>query len=308
MPLDPQVRPLLDALGSDLDLETLAPDVFRKLFRQLTGTRGGPDLSRVEDRSVPGPGGDVRVRLYADAAPGPLPTVVYFHGGGFVVGDLDTHDTQCRHLAREAGCAVVAVDYRLAPEHPFPAGVDDALAVTRWLAERGSDWGLDPGRLAVAGDSAGGNLAAVTALRCRTESGPSLRHQLLVYPVTDHAFDTPSYAENAEGYFLTRNHMRWFWGHYLAQPQDGERAEASPLRAPDLSGLAPATVVTAEFDPLRDEGEAYAARLREAGNEVHLERFDGMIHGFFGMQDAVDRAREALALAASRLRAAFAAG
>jgi acetyl esterase len=201
---------------------------------------------------------------------------------------------------------VVSVDYRLAPEAKFPAAPEDCYAALLWSATHAQSLGVDPSRVAVAGDSAGGNLAAVVALLAKERGGPALVHQLLVYPVTNFDLDTSSYLENADGYLLTRDMMRWFWNHYLARPEDGAHPMASPLRARDLGGLPPATVLSAEFDPLRDEGEAYAARLREAGVPTELRRYDGMIHGFFGMTARIDRAREAAHDAARTLREAFA--
>jgi acetyl esterase len=239
-------------------------------------------------------------------AGGALPGIVYFHGGGFVIGNLDSHDGTCRALANASGCAVVSVDYRLAPEHRFPAAPEDCYAALRFVAERGAELGIDARRLAVAGDSAGGNLAAVTALLARERRGPDVRFQLLVYPVADHAFDTPSYRDNAEGYFLSAAMMRWFWGHYLERPEQGDDPLASPLRAKDLAGLPPALVITAEYDPLRDEGEAYAARLKQAGVAAELLRYDGQIHGFFSLFDALDDGRAAVERAGAALRAALA--
>jgi len=301
MPVHPQARAVLDQLAALPDFSTLEPPVAR----QLAAVPGPPGeaVSRVEDREIPGPGGPVPVRIYTPDGTGPFAALVFFHGGGFVICDLDTHDGVCRALTNAAGCVVVSVGYRLAPEHKFPAAPEDCYAATRWVADRATEIGVDPGRLAVAGDSAGGNLAAVVALMARDRGGPALRYQLLVYPVTHRDFDTPSYRENAEGLLLTRNMMRWFWRHYLERDSDGERPYASPLRAEDLSGLPPAHVITAEFDPLRDEGEAYAARLRDAGIDTTHARYDGMIHGFFGMGETIDAAREAVADAASRLRA-----
>jgi acetyl esterase len=221
--------------------------------------------------------------------------MVFFHGSGFVVCSLDTHDGICRNLCAGTGCVVVSVDYRLAPEAKFPAAPDDCLAATRWAVANAAALGADPGRVFVAGDSAGGNLAAVTALRIRDEGGPALLGQLLIYPVTDY-YDpgTPSMVENAEGYGLGRAGMIWFWDHYLRTPADGAHPHASPLRAGRLDGLPPALVVTAEFDPLRDEGEYYAERLRQAGVPTEMKRWDGMNHGFFFWPGVVDRAGAAM--------------
>jgi acetyl esterase len=234
--------------------------------------------------------------------------LVYFHGGGWVIGNLDTHDGVCRQLCNAAHCVVVSVDYRLAPEHPYPAAAEDAYAATRWVAANAAAIGGDPARIALGGDSAGGNLTAVVTLMARDRGGPPLVFQLLVYPATDApTADHPSYRENAEGYFLTRDMMLWFWNHYCGSTPDLTDAYRYPLRAKDLRRLPPAYVITAEFDPLRDEGEAYAARLREANVPVRLKRYAGMIHGFFGMGALLTQAREATKEAAEALRSAFAA-
>lgn len=274
--------------------------------RRILAAAPSPDLEqipveRTEDRDVPGPGGPLPIRIYWPSSKPGLPVVVYFHGGGFVLCDLDTHDGICRALATGAEVIVVSVDYRRAPEHRFPAASDDALATVRWAHENAAALGGDPARLAVAGDSAGGNLAAVSCLRSRDEAGPDIAFQLLIYPVTDAAQDTPSYRENAEGYFLTAAQMRWFWEQYLGDPANGTDPYASPLRAKDLSGLPPACVITAGYDPLRDEGEAYAARLAEAGVPVEARRFDEGFHGFFGLTHVLPMAREAMTTACTAL-------
>ncbi|MBW2696227.1 MAG: alpha/beta hydrolase [Deltaproteobacteria bacterium] len=307
MPLDPQAKVVLDMMNAagEMDLGVMKPAEMRAVLDNLALPGEVTPVASVEDRSVRGPDAEIPVRLYTPEGDGPHPVLVYFHGGGFVIGSIETHDGTCRDLAAGAGCVVVSVDYRLAPEHPFPAAPEDCYAATRWVAENADSIGGDASRIAVAGDSAGGNLAAVVALLCRDRGGPELVHQLLIYPVTNHAFDTDSYRDNAEGYLLTRGMMEWFWGHYLDRPEEGDDALASPLRAKDLSGVAPASVITAEFDPLRDEGEAYAQRLLGAGVRTGLTRYDGVFHGFFAMGAAIDKGRAAVAEAASALREAF---
>jgi len=307
MPLDPQARAVLDMINAAPapDPAHLAPDEMRAVFAAMVMPAEPVEVAGAMDRTVPGPAGDVPVRVYTPPGEGPFPALAYFHGGGFVIGGLDTHDRTCRELCLEAGCLVVSVDYRLAPEHPFPAAPEDCYAVTRWLAEQGASIGADPERLAVGGDSAGGNLATVVARMARDRGGPALRHQLLVYPVTDHAFDTDSYQENAEGYMLTRDMMRWFWGHYLADPSQGDDPLASPLRAKDVAGLPAATVITAELDPLRDEGEAYAEKLIAAGVPTRLTRYSGVFHGFFAMSSVIDQGRRAVEQSAQALRESF---
>jgi acetyl esterase len=301
MPVDPQIQMLLNLRAALPPLHSLTVQQAREQFaaRNFPGLRI-PEIAKVTNRDMQGPGGSLALRIYTPlgangAANSGYPLMLFFHGSGFVVCSLDTHDGMCRNLCAGTGCVVVSVDYRLAPEHKFPAGSDDCLAATRWAVENAAGLGADPGRVFVAGDSAGGNLAAVTALRIRDEGGPALLGQLLIYPVTDyHDPGTPSMAENAEGYGLTRKGMEWFWGHYLVAPSDATNPYASPLRADDLSGLPPALVVTAEYDPLRDEGEYYADRLRQAGVPTWMKRWDGMNHGFFAVPGVVERAGAAI--------------
>lgn len=310
MPLDPQVREFLDqvaAMGGPHLHEVSVADARQmiELLSQMTG--GAPEpVANVEDRTVPGPEGPLAVRLYRPRADTGCPLLVYFHGGGWVIGSLATHDGLCRALADAAGAVVMAVDYRLAPEHKFPAAPEDAYAAVRWAAAHAADLGTDPGRLAVGGDSAGGNLAAVVTHLARDRGGPPLRFQLLIYPATDATMALPSIRENGDGYLLTAADMRWFYGHYLRTPADATDPLASPLQARRFDALPPAFVLTAEFDPLRDEGEAYATRLREAGIPVELRRYDGMIHGFVPMLGALARAREAVADMGRALRTALA--
>ena len=296
MPVDPQIQMLLTLSATLPPLHTLSVEEARAQFaaRSFPGLRE-PEIARVVNRDMQGPGGSLGLRVYTPLGTGPFPLMVFFHGSGFVVCSLDTHDVMCRNLCAGTGCVVVSVDYRLAPEAKFPAATDDCLAATCWAVANAAALGADPNRVLVAGDSAGGNLAAVTALRVRDEGGPKLLGQLLIYPVTDYYEPgTPSMMENAEGYGLGRAGMIWFWNHYLADPSDGANPHASPYRAVDLSGLPPALVVTAEYDPLRDEGEYYADRLRQAGVPTVAKRWDGMNHGFFFWPGIVDRAGVAM--------------
>ncbi len=307
MPLDPFLRNLLDQMAASgaPSLDSLPVPQARAMFEAITmAPNEEVALARVEDRRIPGPRGEIPVRIYTPEGQGPFPVLVFYHGGGWVIGSIKTHDDICRVLARDVPALVVSVDYRLAPEHPFPAGVEDSYAALSWVAENAASIGGDPARLAVGGDSAGGNLSAVVAILARDRGGPRLAHQLLVYPATDMRGDTVSMRENGTGYFLTHDIMMWFSNHYVSA-QDRLLPYASPLLTPDLRGLPPATVITAEFDPLRDEGEAYAARLRESDVPVELERHDGMIHGFFTMR-MLPQAREAIESATTALRRSFA--
>lgn len=314
MPLDPQVKTYLDQMAAlnAPPMDTLSPQVVREGYRQgldaFSKTVLPDNIANVEDRMMPGAGGDLPLRVYTPRGDGPFPILMYFHGGGWVIGDLDTHDVLCRDLASGVGCLVVAVDYRLAPEHPFPAAPDDCFAATRWAAEHADDLNGDPARLAVGGDSAGGNLATVTALQARDAGGPPLVFQLLVYPGTDMSMSAPSVEENAEGYGLGKRDMVWFGSHYLQDNGDRDNPLASPLAAPSLKGLPPALVVTAEYDPLRDEGEAYGRKLQADGVLTTITRYDGMIHGFFTRAAVTDRSKDAIEEAAAALRGAFAQG
>ena len=291
----------LDELGAPRYGEQPTP-VARELMEGSAALYFGPvDPVPFEDERIPGAGGPIPVRIYRPSA-GDGGTLVYFHGGGWVLGSVRTIHGVCSTIAKESGCTVVSVDYRLAPEHPFPAAVDDAWSATTWAFEHGHELGSGP--VAVGGDSAGGNLAAVVAMRARDADLP-LALQLLVYPVTDAGLDTPSYEENATGYWLTRAGMVWFWDQYVPTG-DRFHPDASPLRSGNLAGVAPALVITAEYDPLRDEGEAYADRLSEAGVSVKLHRYDGLIHGFFRLPAYIDAAYDALTESASAVREAIA--
>ena len=304
MPLDADLKALMDKAAGAPRLETLDVAEARRLW-EARPRPPAPDVGHVEERSIDGPGGPLRLRVYtpADGA-APRPLLVFYHGSGFVLCSLDTHDGMCRSLCAGSGYVVVSVDYRLAPDAKFPAGVDDCLAATRWAAANADALGTHPGFVVVGGDSAGGNMAAVTALRCRDEAGPALAGQLLIYPVTDHySTEYPSHVENAEGYRLSRPGMGWFWDQYRAAPEQGDSPLASPMRASNLTGLPPALVLTAEYDPLRDEGEAYGARLAEAGVTARVVRFHGVNHGFFALTGWVARADVAVATAVDWLKA-----
>jgi acetyl esterase len=266
---------------------------------------GGGDVEpvhRVTDRALPGPDGELPVRIYRPDRDGPLGTLVYFFGGGWTLGSIETADGVCRALANAAGCQVVTPGYRLAPEHPFPAAVHDCLAALEWVAAEAGALGVDPGRIAVGGDSAGGNLAAAVSLLARERGGPRLAAQLLVYPNTCYHADTESLRDNDDRWLFNRHSVDWYWRNYLSTPDDGRDPLVSPLLADDLGGLPPALVITAEFDPLRDEGERYAHRLRESGVPVELSRYDGMAHGFFTMSGVLADARRAVREAAEYLR------
>ena len=266
----------------------------------------GEDVESVEDRTIDAGGQQVPVRIYRPAGlgEGPAPVLVFYHGGGFVIGGLDTHDRDCRALANRGACVVISVDYRLAPEHPFPAGVEDAWAALRWVVDHSGELGIDADRVAIGGDSAGGNLSAVTALWARDEGIP-LRFQLLIYPAVDSTGDYPSRVENATGYLLDRESMEWFTEHYFGTFADRDDWRAAPMKAARHDGVAPALIITAEFDPLRDEGEAYAAKLTAAGVAATASRYDGMIHGFFGFGQLVPASLPALDEAGAALRAAL---
>lgn len=311
MPLDPQAKALFDFIGlsSFPPIETLTPQAARDRFIVLAEARRqmAPEpVHQVRDLNIPGPGGQVAIRVYSPDIPVPAPALIYFHGGGWVLGDLDGHDHVCRALANSVPCVVLSVDYRLAPEHKFPAAVDDSYAATAWIAAHTAGFGVDPSRIAVGGDSAGGNLAAVVSQIARDRRGPNIVFQLLIYPGTDMRMGMPSIDENADGPLLTKTAMTWFVNHYLNSEADRLNPLASPLLASDLSRLPPAFIITAECDPLRDEGEEYGRRLERAGVTAGIQRYQGMPHGFFSFAAALDGGRRALEDATSRLQSAFA--
>jgi acetyl esterase/lipase len=287
MTVDPQIAALLERVNAARPLSSGTPDEGREAFRALNvlAASVGPrvEVGSVEDTQVAGAAGPIRARIYRPEGSGSHPTLLFIHGGGFVIGDLDAYDAQCRVLCAGVGAVVVSVDYRLAPEAPFPAAVEDALAAMEWVAGHVDELGGDAARLAIGGDSAGGNLSAGVAQAWRGRE-PALAAQLLIYPITDMLNERPSVAENAEGLLLTRDDMEWFHGHYLGGDEEQQSdPRASPALTEDLSGLPPTIVVTAQYDPLRDDGDAYAAALEAAGVRVIHRRFDGLVHGFFAL-------------------------
>lgn len=305
MPLDPQVKIILEEDAAKV-LPTLIEFSPVEARKQMADLAPPVDpllmVDRVEDRRIKGPDGEIPVRLYYPEGNPPYPVLVYFHGGGWVIGDLDSHHAICHAISKTSDCLVAAVDYRLAPEHPFPAPVEDAYAATCWVAENADAIQADAGRIAIGGDSAGGTQATVVAMMARDRSGPQIALQVLIYPITDYYFETSSYLKNADGYMLTRDLMMWFWKHYLKNDEITDHPYVSPLRAENLGKLPDALVLTAQYDPLCDEGQAYAGRLQEAGGHVKLTRYDGMIHGFFRMTSRLDKARQALNEVAAALK------
>ena len=309
MPLDHDAEILLKMIqeANRPTFESVGAVAARDLY--MAGRKAlSPDpmpIAETRDIAIPGPGGPIPARLYRSAKNGTLPVLVFLHGGGWVVGNIDSHEAMCRHLANRAECAVLSVDYRMGPEHKFPAAVEDCFAATVWTAGNAAALGVDPGRLAVGGDSAGGNLAAVVSLLARDKGAPRIAYQVLIYPATDAAMRHDSVARYAEGYVLTRATMRWFYEQYLRTPDDAADWRVSPLLAPDLSRLPPAYVLTAGYDPLCDEGDAYAARLAAAGVPVTHRRFPGQVHGFVTNGRVIRAAETALDEAAAALKAAW---
>jgi acetyl esterase len=310
MPLNPQVEALLQFMAQmpPIDFATATPADVRAVFDIPMPLAAPPSMARVEDVSMALEGRSIDARLYVPEGAGDRPPLtLYYHGGGWVIGTLDTHDGTCRALAQKSGSAVLSIAYRLAPEHRYPAATDDCYDALLWAAENATRLGIDGSRLAIAGDSAGGNLAAAVAIMARDRAGPSLRHQLLIYPVTDQNYSYSSYAENGDGnYYLSTDGMRWFWGHYLGATETDNAFLAAVLRTHDLSNLPSATVITAEYDPLRDEGVAYAEKLKASGVAVDAATAPGMIHGFFSMFEAVPDTWQWIERGATNLKKALA--
>jgi acetyl esterase len=308
MPLDPVLKGFLDQMAAlpGPKMYELGPAEGRALFlgmMQAVGPQNVP-IGKVESLSVPGPLGDIPVRVYTPVAAGaePLPVLVYFHGGGFVIGNLDTHDGICREFANEGGMRVISVDYRLAPEHKFPAALDDAFAAVQWIETNASDLGVDANRIAVGGDSAGGALAAEVAQLARKKGSPKIAFQLLMFPVTQVGAETASLREFAVGYFLDTPTLDWFFGHYVPAGADRSDPRLSPLNAEDFKGLPPAYVMLGGFDPLHDEGLAYARKLRDAGVKVDIADYPDMVHCFIYMQALLPQGLTAVSAAARAVR------
>jgi acetyl esterase len=309
MQIDPQMKAVLDqaaAAGGKPFNQMTPTDARAAIDTMFAAFRGQPEaIAKCEDRKIPGPAGEVPVRIYTPAGAGPFGALVFFHGGGWVIGNIETHDALCRELTNGAGCVTVSVDYRLAPEHKFPAAPDDCYAATKWVADNARALNVDANRIAVGGDSAGGNLAAVVSQMARDRGGPKLACQLLIYPATDCSDETPSQREfQQDGYILSRADMEWFYGHYLTA-KDRTNPLACPALAKSLAGLPPAFVLTAAIDPLRDEGEAYGEALRKAGVAVKAKRYDGVCHGFVSMGAMVEAGKRAVADCCAELRAAL---
>ncbi len=312
MGVHPQAQAVLDLLNAaPTPLKDLPPQEARAAYDRFIVPRNfdPAEIGPVEDRMIPGPGGDVRIRIYTpEGADGSLPVFLFIHGGGFVIGSIESRDPQCRIICRDVGCVVISVDYRLAPEHPYPAAPDDCWAALLWTVENEAELGINASRIAVGGESAGGNLAAGLALRARENGGPALVAQILVYPVTDMFFeqDLPSFALAYEDYFLTREQMRWYWDCYLPGTTTTTDPLISPCMEQDLSNLPFTQIVTAEFDPLRDDGKRYGERLAAAGVDVEYACMPGMIHGYWHYGKLIDASAEALQMSVEALKRAFA--
>lgn len=308
MKLDPGVAEILEKLRKNEvpEWHTLDPELGRSVYRSRVELFIGAttNVESVEDRTIDGDGGPLALRIYSPHHSGPKPVLVYLHGGGWTLGDLDSHDELCRRLCVASESLVVSVDYRLAPENPFPAPLDDSMRAVRWVVENGAEIGADTSRIAIGGDSAGGNLTAAIALYFRDHGGPHISLQVLIYPALRAYFDTLSYHENGVGKLVSRDDCIWFWGNYLgSDARDNPYAE--PMLAENLGGLPPAVIITGGLDPVRDDGEVYGHMLRAAGSQVIMKRYPRMIHGFMGLPTELPDGKHAVALVASALRSAW---
>ena len=309
MPVNPRIQYILDQMNETMPaftMDQITPEVMRGTnSAQFAAMQQKEPVENVEDRTIPLAGRDIPIRVYTPAGEAPFPALVFYHGGGWVIGSIETHDAVCREIANLASCKVISVEYRLAPEHKFPAAVEDAYESLEWISSHAAELGIDPERIAVGGDSAGGNLATVACLIANERGGPHVVHQLLFYPSTGPAMDTPSASENAEGYLLTKDMMIWFQSHYLANEEDQEHPYLSPILSDKLEGLPPATILTAQYDPLRDIGIAYAEKLKSHGVEVFHKNYDDLIHGFANFTAYVPEARQAVGDGAEELKKAL---
>lgn len=304
MPLHPQVKLFLENMSKN-KVDTFENQSVEKARQSIVNSsiiKNAEPVKFIEDREIPGPNGSIPIRIYKPIASESLPALVFYHGGGWVIGGIDSHDGICRSLANLSHCAIISVDYRLAPEHKFPAAVYDAYTAAKWVFENADSIGVNADKIAVGGDSAGGNLAAVTAIIAKERKTPKIVYQVLIYPITDLDINRPSYLKNGEGFMLTRAGMAWFIDHYIKNNEDKTHPYIAPLLLEDLSGLPPAYVMTAEFDPLRDEGELYAQRLKEAGVPVLYKQYNGMIHGFIRLSHSIDEGKKAIEEIANQLK------
>lgn len=307
MPVNPKIQYFLDQMNTmpTTSMDQLTPEAMRMSENLQMAALQKEPVEKVEDRTISLAGRDIPIRIYTPKGQAPFPALVFYHGGGWVVGSIESHDAVCRELANLADCMVISVEYRLAPEHKFPAAVEDSYESLEWIASHATELGIDPDRIAVGGDSAGGNLATVACLIAKERGGPHVVHQFLLYPSAGPAADYPSMTENAEGYLLTRDMMGWFQSHYLQSPEDRHNPYLSPILSDDLEGLPPATILTAQYDPLRDVGTAYAEKLKSHGVEVFHKNYDDLIHGFANFTSFVPEARLAVADGTGKLKQAF---
>lgn len=304
--LDPQAKAFLQLLEGREETAALTPEENRQRGAELRKLAGPAEsVAKVEEYKIPVKNGEIKARIYTPEGQGAFHIFIYLHGGGWVMGDLEIADSPCRSIANRAECIVVSVDYRLAPEYKFPTPLEDCYAAAKWVANHAEEWNGDPAKIAIGGDSAGGNLAAAVTLMARDLGGPTFMSQVLIYPVTALTFSTPSYRKNGKGYFLTYESMAWFTKHYLAEEEDRLNAYAAPLLAEDFNDLPPALIITAEYDPLRDEGFAYADRLDNAEVPVVFTCYEGMIHGFFWMAGIMDKGKQAIGQVANYLKSSF---
>ncbi|WP_019412638.1 alpha/beta hydrolase [Paenisporosarcina sp. TG20] len=308
MPVNPKIQYFLEQMNTmpAASMDQITPEAMRSLENAQLAAQQKETVEKVEDITIPLAGRNIPIRLYIPKGEGPYPALVFYHGGGWVLGSIESHDAICRELANLAACVVISVEYRLAPEHKFPSAVNDAYESLEWVASHAAELGIDPDRIAVGGDSAGGNLATVACLIAKERNGPHVVHQLLLYPSAGPATDYPSMAENGEGYLLTGEMMKWFQSHYLQNAEDRIHPYLSPILSDNLEGLPSTTILTAQYDPLRDVGIAYAEKLQSHGVEVFHKNYEDLIHGFANFTSFVPEARQAVVDGTEELKKAFA--